>query len=91
MLHSFNGANGSSQQNGFLQQIDLDTSLASELHAELPHILVHTGRKIWDSYAPSKSGGQLICGSQYVSISAINLSLRQMMSAELVTEGRFVP
>jgi len=37
----------------------------------------------------SKSGGRLICGSQYVSISAMNFSIRQMMSAELGTEGRF--
>jgi len=49
----------------------------------------HTSRKIWDSFAPSKSGSRLICGSQYVSIGATNFTIRQMMSAELGTKGHF--
>jgi len=48
-------------------------------------IYSHTSRKIWDSFAPWKAGGLLICGSQYVSVPAMNFSIRQVMSAQLGT------
>jgi len=53
----------------------------------------HTSRKIWDSFAPSKSGGgvDLYAGHSRSAYVPQIFPEGRMMSAELRTEGHFAP